>query len=203
MAENYRFGGGAAETTLSPVVLVAMLVAIVLILVVPRRFMIVPFLTISFLVPLGQTVVLGGVHLFVARILILFGFARLVGARFTGKTKVFGRGWNKIDKVFMAWALCRAATFMLQYARMDAAVNQIGFLWDTLGGYLFLRFAIQDEEDIRRATKVFALIAIVVGFCMVVEQRSLSNAFGALEADLHPRSGQADPGARARFRTPS
>jgi hypothetical protein len=180
MSDRYRFGGGAAETALSPVVLVAMIVGILLIFLLPRKFLIVPLLLIIFLVPLNQTLVLGGVHLFVARIVILFGVARLFTATFTSKGGVLAGGFNTIDKVFLCWALSQALAFMLLYGQTDAVVNQFGFLWDSLGGYFLLRFAIHNEEDIRRTTKVFALFAIVVAFCMLNEQRSMTNVFGLI-----------------------
>jgi hypothetical protein len=59
-------------------------------------------------------------------------------------------------------------------------VNQFGFVWDTLGGYFFLRFAIHNEEDIRKATRVLALTMIPVAIGMVIEQRSLINVFSAI-----------------------
>lgn len=180
MPNNYRFGGGAAETTLSPVVLVAMLLAIVSILVLPRKFLVVPFLLIAFLVPSSQVLVLGGVHLFVVRIIILVGLGRMAAARFTGDVILLGGGLNTIDTVVLCWAFSRSLTFMLLYGQADAVVNQCAFLWDSLGGYFLLRFAIHDEEDICRATKVFALIAVIVAVCMVNEQRSMTNVFGSI-----------------------
>ena len=63
--ENLRFGGGASETVLHPVVLVAMLIAITLIFLLPRKYVIWPFLCSAFLIPLGQSILVGGLHFFV------------------------------------------------------------------------------------------------------------------------------------------
>ena len=65
-------------------------------------------------------------------------------------------------------------------------VIQLGFLLDSLGGYLFLRFAIKDEEDINRASKVFALITIIVAVCMANEQWAHTNLFGFLGGHAGP-----------------
>lgn len=189
MANNYRFGGGAAETTLHPIVLGAMLVTIVLLFVLPRRFVAAPFLLICFLVPSSQTVVLGGVHLFVARIVILAGCVRLIVDKLAGNSSILVDGFNAVDKAFVSWALSRALAFMLLYRQSDAVVNQCGFLWDSLGGYFFLRFAIHDKEDIRRALKVFAFLTVVLALCMANEQRSNTNVFGFI-------GGQAAPDMR-------
>ena len=186
MSENHRFGGGAAESSLSPVVLVALLVAVVLIFLLPRRFLVVPFLSVAFLVPIGQTLVVGGVHLFVARIVILAGLSRLVTAKFSGTGSLFAGGFNSIDKVFACWAVAQALAFMILYNQTAAIVNQLGFLWDSLGGYFLLRFAIHDEEDIRRATKVFAVIALIAAVAMVNEQWTRSNVFGFIGGISRP-----------------
>ncbi len=193
MGENYRFGGGSAETTLSLVVLVGMVVGVILILLLPRKRVIVPFLLLGFLVPSSQTLVLGGVHLFVVRILILAGCGRLVAAKLSGKSSAFGGGFNTIDKVFFSWALVRASSSMLLYGDSGAVINQIGFLWDSLGGYCFLRFAIHDEEEIHKAARVFAIITIIAATSMVVEQRSMTNVFGFIGGQPSPdvREGKA------------
>jgi hypothetical protein len=56
---NIRFGGGAAEMLLHPLVAAAMLVAIAVILLLPRKYVIVPLLLAAFSIPLGQVVVVG------------------------------------------------------------------------------------------------------------------------------------------------
>jgi hypothetical protein len=184
MTDHYRFGGGAAETMLSPIVLVAMLIAVVSILLLPRKFLVGPFLFIAFMVPSGQMLVVSGVHLYVVRIVILAGIIRLVAAKFASKTSIFGGGFNTIDKLFLCWAISRSLAFMLLYGKMDAAVNQFGFLWDSLGGYFFLRFAIRNEEDISRTTKIFALMTMILAICMVYEQKSTTNVFGFIGGRL-------------------
>jgi hypothetical protein len=62
MSDHDRFGGGAAETMLSPIVRVAMLVAVASILLLPRKFLAGSFLLIAFLIPSGQMLVVSGVH---------------------------------------------------------------------------------------------------------------------------------------------
>ena len=57
---NVTFGGGAAESTMSPIGLAALAVAIVLVLVLPRKWVIVPLLLFTFLVPLGEQFNIGG-----------------------------------------------------------------------------------------------------------------------------------------------
>ena len=70
--QNLRFAGGSAETLLHPAVLLAALLAIGLILRLPRRHVIVPLLLVVFLIPKGQVLVIAGAHFTIAKILNQF-----------------------------------------------------------------------------------------------------------------------------------
>jgi hypothetical protein len=181
------FGGGAAETTLTPIVLVAMLVAIVLILVLPRRWVIVPFLFVTFLVPFGQAIVLGGVHLFVFRVIVLVGWVRLLAAK-SGSTEdsVFAGGLNSVDRAFLWCTLCEGIAVVLLFHSSQALINQFGFLWDFLGGYFLLRFLIRDEKDILRAIKCLAFLVLILTVCMLRERVTMQNVFGYLGGSFQP-----------------
>src|SRR5580698_5043241 len=92
-----KFGGGATATILHPAVVVLMLLAIVLFFALPRKYVIVPVVVTAFLIPLGQQFVIGGVHLFVARILILLAFIRALSSR---PKSIYAGGWNSVDTAF-------------------------------------------------------------------------------------------------------
>jgi hypothetical protein len=178
--EHFRFGGGLHDTLLHPIVLVAMVVAVVLILFLPRKYVIVPVLITSFLVPFGQQVVVGGFHVFVLRIIILFGCVRMLWTKLSSQTELASGGFNSVDKAFTLWAIFRALATIALYASMAAVTGECGFLWDVFGGYFLLRFLIRDCEDITRAAKVLALIAIVVAGGMLNEKIHFQNIFGLL-----------------------
>jgi hypothetical protein len=178
--ENWRFGGGLSETLLHPVVLVAMIVSIIMVMVLPRKYVVVPFLFSAFLIPLGQEVFVAGMHFFVMRIIILFGWVRILWAKLSSQKEIAYGGLNPVDKAFTLWAVFRASAFMLLYLATGAIIHQFGFLWDAVGGYFLLRFLLRSEEDIDRAIKCFAVLAMILGFCMVNEQLSRHNIFGLL-----------------------
>ena len=177
---NIRFGGGSPVTILHPVVAVAMLVAIVLVLLLPRKYVIIPLLLTWFLVPFGQVVVLGGIHFTVYRILIICGLARLGILRLSSKTPSLSGGFNAIDCTFALCAFFAALAFILTWMETQALIRRLGFLVDALGGYFLLRFLIQDGKDVRRVIKLFIVVAIVVAACMLNEQISGRNIFSIL-----------------------
>jgi hypothetical protein len=178
--QTHAFGGGATDTVLSPVVLIAMLIAMILILVLPRKYVIVPVLVSIILIPLGQQVYLIGVHWLVSRLIILCALARVMVMKFRSKKDVSAGGFNAVDRAFLGCTICEAIGFILQYMQAPALVNQFGILIDTLGAYCMMRVLIQNEKDIYRALKVLAVLTVFLGLCMVREQQTLKNGFGFL-----------------------
>ena len=175
--ENLRFGGGASDTLLHPLVAIALALAIILILYLPRKYVIIPLLLSIFLIPRGQVVVLAGVHFTVARILILTALGRWAAS---GRSSPLAGGFSSIDRVFALWALCYLAVFSLQWMQSQALIKSLGDFLDAMGGYFALRFLIRDREDVERAIKLLALIAIILAPCMVNEQMTHRNIFGWL-----------------------
>lgn len=174
--EHLRFGGGATETVLSPQVAVMMLIAIVLILALPRAKVLPAFLTAVFIIPIGQVVVLGSLHFTVLRILILAGLARR-GSSSGGK---FAGGFNGLDRVVVLWTVSELTILSLQWMEMQSLIHNLGDFVDALGGYLVIRFFIPNGEAIRRTIKVLAALCVILGACMINEQITHVNVFGYL-----------------------
>jgi len=175
---NNRFGGGAADTMLHPLVAVAMLIAIALMFVLPRKYVIVPLLLAGFLIPLGQVLVMGGVHFTVLRIITVFGLVRWATSSDSSKTGKVAVRFNSVDGAFTLWAFFYALSFVLLYMDGQALINRLGFLLDALGGYFLLRYLIQDDEDVRRVIRLFVVIAAIMAVCMVLERVTQQNVFG-------------------------
>jgi hypothetical protein len=179
--DNLRFGGGASETTIHPAVLVFMLVAMALIFLLPRKYVIWPFLSAAFLVPLGQSILVGNLHFFVIRIIILTVAVRMIASLFSSPDGVFGRQLGVFDVIFLLWAFFRALAGVLVFSfNSGALIYQAGFLLDAIGGFFVLRYLIRDDEDIYRALRAFAAICTVLAVCMVFEKVHQVNIFGLL-----------------------
>lgn len=184
--DHFYFGGGAAHTMLHPAVAALMIITIILLLMLPRKYAAVPLLLSIIIIPYGQELMLGGVHLFVFRILILFGWLRLICSKIKSKDEILPGGFNLLDKVFLSWAIVRALAPIFLYREVGAAVNEFGFLWDAIGGYFLFRFLIRDDEDIRRIIKMLAAICFVVGVEMLREHFTGHDVF-ALVGGILPR----------------
>ena len=177
MPTNYKYGGGANESLLHPAIAVLMLLAIICILVLPRKYVTLPLLWTVLLVPVSQQVFLAGVHLYVLRIVILFGVIRMFCSRRGPDRRLLPGGLNSIDLAFVVCMLAQAISVVLLFHEWQAVINQVSFIWDWIGGYLVVRWALQDEQDVCRSLKYLAVLLIPVALVMVVEQLRLFNLF--------------------------
>jgi hypothetical protein len=178
--DNWRFGGGASDTVLHPIVIVALVVTIIIMLCLPRKFSLPAFFLSTFLIPAGQQVLLGGLHVYVYRLVVISGLMRMVCTPRSPKGNRLAGGWNSIDTAFFLYVGFHAASFVLLNADNAAIINQIGFIWDFIGGYVLLRHLIHNQLDVTRTIKWFAYLALLFALCMVREQMTGENIFGAL-----------------------
>lgn len=175
---NIRFGGGSAGSVLHPLVAILLCLAIGLVFVLPWRRVVGPLLLTAILVPLGQVVVVAGIHFTVLRIITLFGLARLLRSK--RSIGSLAGGFNSVDKAFLLWAVFYALDFVLLYMETQALIQRLGFLVDVLGMYFLLRYLIRDEEDVYRVVKLLTAITAIVALGMIGEQLTRQNVFGLL-----------------------
>src|ERR1700683_3653940 len=199
---HLKCGGGAAGSNIDPVVLVLMLITIALILVLPRRYVVVPFLLAIFLTPFGQQIYVGGAHLFVPRILILFGCIRAGMAKMSSHTEIASGGFNSVDKLFALGGIVSALASVVLFWQMQALIYQCGVIWDTIGGYFLLRFLIRDEEDILRVIKTFAVVTCILSVTMLYEKLFDLNVFGFIGGEMKPLLRDGAFRARGTFQGP-
>ncbi len=175
--ELLRFGGGAADSQISPIVAVLLAIAIVLIMVLPRKWAVMPFLIAFFTIPIGEVLVVGGVHFTALRVLILTVLAR----RLTfSRLEKYPGGINGIDWFVILWSISAVVAFYLQFPGTPALIQGMGVLLDTLGGYLAVRSLIPDGKGVRFTIKSLAVVCAILGLCMINEQISHVNVFGFL-----------------------
>jgi hypothetical protein len=178
--DHIRFGGGATATLLHPVVAVWMLIAIVMILTVQRKNAIVPFLLSVLTIPIGQVVLVGGVHFTMMRILILVGLVRAACSKASSSGRWFATGFNPIDQVVVLWTVSAFIVISIQWMNAPMLIASLGNFLDALGGYLVVRSFIDDGEALRRTIKVFAVICAIHGVCMINEQITGVNVFNLI-----------------------
>jgi hypothetical protein len=182
MDQSHIFGGGAAASVMTPFVMILLVLLCVLILSLPRRFVIVPVLSGAFLVWLPAQIYLLGVHWLVFRILILVGLLRVLASSPEGKGKPsrFIGGFTGIDRAFLFWIITQSVCVVLLFPEQGAVINQFGYLVDFLGGYFLIRFLIRNESDLFLAIKCLAVLSVILAASMIVEQLRLTNYLAQL-----------------------
>ena len=172
-----RFGGGATVSLLHPVVAILVLIAIALILKAPRKTALVPFLFAVLTIPIGQVLLVGGMHFTMMRVLILAGLVRAGMLKASSKERWLPAGFNRIDQVVVLWIVSAFIVISIQWMNSQMLIASLGSFLDALGGYLVLRFFIADGEAVRRTIKVLAVVCAIHGVCMINEQITGVNVF--------------------------
>jgi hypothetical protein len=198
--ENIKFGGGALDSSMHPVVMLLLLIGVVLMFVLPRRKLIVLQLTLTFLTPYGEQLNLGGAHFYLTRILIIFGLLRVWTVR-TAEDRV-PRPLNWVEKAFITAACLGAFSVMMLFLETQAFINQTGFLIDAVGGFFLYRYMVRDEEDVVRALKTLAVIVSVLGTTMLIEKRFEFNVFGFIGGRMYPFVREGALRAQGTFQGP-
>jgi hypothetical protein len=200
--ELLRFGAGSAETSLNPLTGLIIVLACLLVIFLPRRYVIIPLLLVSFLIPLGQVIVIAGLHFMMFRIVIMGAVVRVALTEFP-TAKASGFRMNVIDKLFVCWMISSVITFTLLWGESGAFVQKMGSLIDACGCYFVLRLLYRNFKDIDRSTKVISLVCVVVAVCMIGEVwtgKNVFHVFGGVPEFADIREGRLR--AQGPFRHP-
>ena len=176
------------QTFLSPIVLLAVIIAGVMICTAERRKALAAFLAAALLIPPDQVLLVGGVHFPMLRILAVFGFVRFLRAKFVGKESIFSGGMNGIDKSVIALSVFSLISGMLLWRVWAQLVFQLGSLVSVFGAYFLLRFLIRDSDDVGHAIRVLAVAAGLITPIVLYERFTgvnlLYSTLGGSRAEL-------------------
>jgi len=146
-----------------------------LLLFLPRRYALLPVLSAMCYVPIGQAVMVSGVHLYFIRILIILGWARMAV-----RGELQWRGLTEIDRAVFAWIASALVLGTLLWMDQQALINRLGYAYDAIGSYLLFRAFLRDKEDVFRVFKYLALLAPLLAISMIVEKLTGRNSFSIL-----------------------
>lgn len=162
-------------TQIHPVSLAFALVSGFLMLLLPRRAAMVPLLFAVVFIPLQQRVVIFTLDFFVLRILVLFGWMRvMMRGEFQGITL------NRVDKLMILWALSSIVMYTILWKTSGAFINRLGISFDIIGVYFLTRFLVRNMDDIIWVIKTLAVVTIPVAAAMLVERSTGRNLFSYL-----------------------
>ena len=178
--DNLRFGGGVSDTVLNPFVALIIILAGVLMIILPQRKAIIPFLLTSMLIPSDQVLVIAGLHFPLMRMLIVFGMLRVFIIKGPGDWSVFSGGLNRIDKMFILFSVVSTVAGILLFHNVQGLIYELGKLYTAFGIYLLVRCVIRNQEDVVRVIRVLAFIVVALGAVMISERITHHNPYALL-----------------------
>jgi hypothetical protein len=138
-----------------------------------RRYALMPLLLSGCYMTLGQVLTIGPLHFSIFRIMLLFGWIRIIDKKELARVKL-----NYIDKVLIAWTIASSLIYVLDRGMSTAAiVDRLGVTYDTIGIYFLLRALIVDMDDITRAVRMLEVVIVPLAILFVVEYTTGKNMF--------------------------
>lgn len=160
------------ETNINIIGLIFLLVMVFLVLFLPRRYAIIPILMSICYMTLGQVINVGGLHFYIPRILILFGWVRLISRHEISNIRL-----NLVDKIFILWVIANVVIYVLQRLTYGSVVNRLGFAYDAIGMYFLFRYLYREFEDIQNIIRYLAILIVPLAILMLIERATERNFF--------------------------
>ncbi len=143
-----------------------------LMLVLPRRYAVVPVIILTCYMTMGERVMVAGANFTMIRIVTFAGWVRIIGRGEVSLLKT-----NPIDKAVIAWTISSIVIYTLLWQTGQAFINRLGFAYDAFGLYFLFRFLIRDLGDIRRMVRMLAVLIVPLAAAMLAEKLTGRNAF--------------------------
>lgn len=159
------------ETNVHPVGLAVLLVLGLATVLAPRKYAFLPMVIMAAFIPSAQKIAVFTMDFTFLRILVLFGFLRLLG-----RGEAAGFRWQRMDQVLVAWVIVGFAASVLRTSGRSL-VYECGVAFDSVGLYFLFRCLVRDWADVCRLARTAALISILVALAFFVESRTQRNLF--------------------------
>ncbi len=179
------------SSSLSPLGLLFLLVMVVLTWRLPRRQAVIPLLITTCYMPLGQMLVIAGLHFPFLRIILLVGWARVLSRKENA-----GFVWSKLDKLFMWWAIVTLVFGTLSGPKdpsIERFINRAGTVYTAMGIYYLFRMWIREFDDVVQLGKFLAYMIVPLAVSMLIEKvttRNIFSAFGGVPEVTLEREGK-------------
>jgi hypothetical protein len=160
------------STSVSAIGLIIGVIASLCLILVPRRYVVVPVFFLVCYMTMGERILVLGLNFTMLRLLLLAGWVRvLIRKEFALPS------FNAIDTIVIAWTIVRTVNYTLVWGTTAALVNRLGYAYDIMGAYFLFRILLRHEEEVLRAIRYLAAFIIPLAICMVIEKLTARNVF--------------------------
>ena len=172
------FAGYYGQTLLHPFALTAVLVLGLAVLVLSRRFALVPLLIAATTIPMAQRMVIAGADFTLLRLLLIAYVLRIV---FRGEWREFR--WNPLDTAIVLWVVSGTLIMTIHFGTADAFINRLGWAYDILLTYFCGRCLLRQWSDLISLARSSVMLSIPIAAVFLVEwttQYNLFSVFGGV-----------------------
>lgn len=159
--------------------LIVLLIAVVAVFVLPRRWVPVPFLVLACYIPKTETLNVGPASFTVLRTLAAVAIVRMAL-----RSDWRGVSLGAVDYLMFCWGLLMVCTVALHQDPATQIVGRLGLALDGLGLYLVFRFFCRSSEDVALVCIALGLVLVPLAASMLFEKftaRNLLSFFGSRE----------------------
>ncbi len=149
--------------------------AILAVLVVPRRWAPVPLLVVTCYMTPSVGVALGQFSFFSIRLIILAGLIRIF---IRGEYHSLLR--NPMDRLMVLWSIWALAASAFRIDPGATLIGNAGFVFNILGVYILLRSCCRSLTDVVLVCRIAAWLLVPIALEMVYERLAANNLFSAL-----------------------
>ncbi len=143
-----------------------------LVLILPRRYAVIPIIATACYMTLGQVIMIGSLHFYFIRILVIIGLIRIIARK---EIKLIN--FSSIDKIFILWVVSNSLAYVILRQDSAAIANRLGFALDAIGSYLLFRVCIRNIDDMRHLINSIGIIIVPLAIAMLFESLSGRNFY--------------------------
>jgi len=151
--------------------LIVTLVLFVVLIVVPKKYVLLPFMIGTCFIPADQRMLIADLDFTPLRLLILAGVIRALIRSESIKQ------WTKFDYLVFGWAFTRTIFSIITRGSIEATIRFSGLLFDVAGMYWLFRQYIRTLSDIKYNIKILAFCGLFLSPFIALEWGSGRNPF--------------------------
>jgi hypothetical protein len=170
----------AGETFFTPQGLAFLGIAAVLLLILPRKYAVVPIIAMTCYMPMSQRIMIAGLNFTMIRLLVAAAWLRVL---LRGEYR--GLKLNAIDWAMIWWMISAVILHTLLWQTGREFINRLGIAYEAIGAYFFFRWVVRDVDEIIAVAKQIAVFIVPLAAAMFFEKMTQRNLFAFLGV-VHP-----------------
>jgi len=148
----------------------------ILILTLPRKYMLIPLIMGACYVTIAQRLIIAGLDFNIIRILVSIGWISLII-----RGELSFSSLNKIDKILICWIISDIILNTILWGTFNAFINRLGNAYNGIGLYFLFRSTLTSSEQIIKNLRYISIIIVPMAFLMLIEKKTGYNSFSVFD----------------------